>query len=151
MADIPIPSGPTNKEIIDLAYLGLGISDSMFGRTDEEYASGMTLLRAMMGEYPFNRLGYDFSDARPAEKSGISADWLTATGLALGERIGATIGKQLSSQFRKVKAETYSRLCAAVHTFAPVQYAEGTVAGSGKRFSRWGDPFFSGVIREEGA
>ena len=36
---LPIPTGPSNKAIIDRAYMALGLSDSMFGRTQEEYAS----------------------------------------------------------------------------------------------------------------
>ena len=100
MTTLPIPAGPLNKEIIDLAYTVLGVSDAMFGRTDEEYASAMTMLRAMMGEWPFDQLGFDTGDARVGSESGIEAKWLTAIGYSLATRIGSA-----AHHFRNVPGE----------------------------------------------
>lgn len=132
MSDIPIPSGPTNKELVDLAYLSLGMSDTMFGRTEEEYASGVSLLRAMMNEWPFDQLGYDFTTPRPSERSGIDAKWTQAVGLSLAERLAPAVGKALTAPAMTAKARSYSTLCAAVGNKSVVSYGRNTVAGAGQ-------------------
>lgn len=141
---LPIPGGLSNREIIETAYLAVGLSDAMFGRTAEELTSGMTLLRGMMGEWPFDQLDFDDSVASIEEESGIERKWLTAVGYSLGERIGATIGGgglKPGSQVTLRKA--YSRLCAA---FGPSQmdYANGTPRGAGAK-SSFDGPFFAEV------
>lgn len=143
---IPIPQGPTNKELIDFGYLVIGLNDSMFGRTDEEYGTGMVLLRAMMAEFPFDRLCYDFNSARPHERSGISHEWITAVGSALGERIAASLpGKALLPQYQALKARSFSTLCAAANCPPPQKWAHGTPAGAGQ----WpGGTTFMGNRRE---
>lgn len=134
MPVIPIPAGPTNKEIIDLAYLALGVSDAMFGRTDDEYASAMTQLRAMMEEYPFNKLGFDYREDNVSERSGIDARFKTAVGYSLAERISSTtVQKAMPSASMKIKADSYSRLCAAVNVTPTMRYAEGSPGGTGRR------------------
>ncbi|MEW9855926.1 hypothetical protein [Novosphingobium sp. M1R2S20] len=134
MTTIPIPSGPSNKEIIDLAYLALGVSDAMFGRTDDEYASAMTILRAMMGEYPFDQLGFDTYDDNVTERSGIDARWKTAVAYSLAERLSSTtVQKAMPSASMKTKADSYSRLCAFVNVAPTMRYADGTAGGSGRR------------------
>jgi len=135
MTDIPIPTGPTNKELVDLAYSGLAISDAMFGRTDEEYAGGVLLLRAMMSEWPFDQLGYDDSTARPSERSGIDRKWFQAVGMALAERIAPAIGKTMTREAVKVQARSYSRLCAGVAVVPSAQYGYSTPMGMGHRRS----------------
>ncbi len=136
MPAIPIPPGPTNKEIIDLAYVGLGLTDAFFGRTDDEYATAMTLLRAMMAEYPFDQIGYDTTDDNLAERSGIEPRWLTAVAYSLTERIvAATPTRQMPPTTFRQKSEAYSKLVASL----PVpkkRYAQGTPAGAGNR-SNW--------------
>ena len=134
MTTIPIPSGPTNKELIDLAYLALGVSDAMFGRTDDEYASAMTILRAMMSEYPFDQLGFDHTDDNPTERSGIDARHKTAVAYSLAERLSSTtVQKVMPPASMKVKADSHSRLCALMNMPPPMQYASGTGRGSGYR------------------
>ncbi len=135
MTEIPIPTGPTNKEIIDLAYLGLGLSDAMFGRTDDEYAGAMVLLRAMMGEYPFDQIGYDMTEARLDEKSNIAAKWLTAVAYSLTERLASATNKPVPANTAKVKANAFSRLCSGVNVTPAMTYAQGTPAGSGRRWN----------------
>ena len=136
MTEIPIPGGPTNREIIDLAYLNLGVSDNMFGRTPEEYASAAKQLRAMMGEHPFDQLGY-VNDEEPGlrieEESGIAQRWLSTVAASLAERIGPTIGKSLSSEARRVLRTQFPRLWSAVAAPVPVEYGDATFAGSGRR------------------
>lgn len=135
MTTIPIPDGPTNKEIIDLAYLGLGTTDAMFGRTDDEYASGMVLLRAMMAEYPFNGLGYDMAEARLNERSGIDYQWLTAVGYSLSERIAATTpGKAMLPTTMRQKAIAFSKMVAFVNVTPSMEYSQHTPAGAGNKF-----------------
>ena len=135
MSDIvlPIPGGPTNKEIIDHAYMSLGVSDSMFGRTDEEYAAALMLLRGMMGEWPFTALSFDDAVADVGEESGIERRWLSAVAYSLAERIGATIGKALVPQFARIKTRSFSELCAALGNQSRVQYARRTAAGAGSK------------------
>jgi hypothetical protein len=136
---LPIPGGPTNREIIDLAYLALGVSDNMFGQPPEAYASAARQLRAMMGEWPFNLLGYineEEPGLRVEEESGIAQSHLTAVAYALAEMIGAGIGKSLSAEARRLKNGSYSRLCSAVGRPPITKYGDVTFTGSGGR--RWG-------------
>ena len=136
---LPIPAGPTNKEIIDRAYLALGISDGMFGRSAEEYSSAYAMLKSMMTEWPFDQLGYineDGAGGRIEEESGIASKWLNAVALSLAEHIAASIGKTLAPETRKQKNIAYSRLCGAVHVPTPVEFGRGTALGSGWKRGR---------------
>lgn len=140
MTDIPIPGGPTNKDLIDLAYLALGVSDAMFGRTEEEYASAQKLLRAMMGEYPFDRINYDATNDHPSERSGIPFEYEQAVALCLAERLGPAISKSLTAEARARKARSFSMLCAAANVTPSLEYAQGTPSGAGNK-RRLGSPF----------
>lgn len=147
MTVLPIPGGPTNREIIDLAWLGIGVSDNMFGRTMEEYASSAKILRAMMGEWPFDQLGYireDEPGLRLEEESGIAQKWLSAVASCLAERIAASIGKSLSPEARRVKMTNYPRICSAVGAPTEVQFADATATGAGQRrsLSNYGQTYF---------
>ena len=142
MTTLPIPGGFSNKEAIDAAYLALGISDAMFGRTAEEYAAGMTLLRMMMKEWPFDQLGFDDSVATIGEESGVDRKWLTAVSYNLADRIGGTINKQIRPGSTAAKARAYSALCAAVGNQFTITFASGTARGSGHRNST-GSTYFS--------
>lgn len=133
---LPIPGGLANKEIVDLAYMALGLSDSMFGRTEEEYATGMIQLRAMMGEYPFDQLGFDSGDQTINGESNIERKWLTAVGYSLAQRVGNAIGKTLKPGAEGTRARSYSRLCSTVATITERGFAAGTPTGSGHRY--WG-------------
>lgn len=142
MPTIPISAGPTNKEIIDLAYLALGISDAMFGRTDDEYASAMIMLRAMMEEYPFDQLGFDYTEDNVTERSGIDAKWKTPVSYSLAERLTSnTVNKAMPAGSMKIKADSYSRLCAAVNVTPTMRYAQGTPAGAGHKLRWFGRTF----------
>lgn len=134
MTTLPIPGGFSNKEVIDAAYLALGLNDAMFGRTAEEYLSGLTLLRMMMGEWPYDQLGFDDAAATVGEESGVARKWLGAVSYALADRIGATIGKQVKPGTMKAAAQSFSKLCAAVGNKTSVGFASGTAQGSGHRY-----------------
>lgn len=143
MTEIPVPSGPTVKEIIDSAFSAMGTSDSMFGHTENEYRDGVLALNAMMSEWPFNLLGYIAEDAaglRLEEESGIDRQYQTAVAYTLAERMAPSFGKTLSIEARKTKNRTYSRLCSAVTPIPAAEYADNTVRGSGHR--RSGRTFF---------
>lgn len=145
MTTLPIPAGPTNREIIDLAWLGVGVSDNMFGRTEEEYAASAKILRAMMGEWPFDQLGYineGVAGLRLGEESGIAQKWLSAVASCLAERIAASIGKSLSPETRRVKMTNYPRLCSAVGAPSAVEFGDATFAGAGQRRYGYGRTYF---------
>lgn len=135
---LPIPAGPTNREIIDRAYRAMSISDAMFGRTLEEYAVGVEILSSMMLESPFDQLGYvQFSGGegnRVEEESGIDRKWLEAVGLMLAERLAPAIGKQLAPHSIRAMSRAYSQLCAAVVTIPAARYQDGTPRGAGARY-----------------
>lgn len=134
MVEIPIPSGPTIKEIIDQAFAAMGTSDAMFGRSENEYQDALVSLNAMMSEWPFDRLGYIIEDAaglRAEEESGIERRHQTAVAYSLAERMAPTFGKQLAAEARKIKNRSYSRMCADVSTIPALGFASGTVMGSG--------------------
>lgn len=147
MTTLPIPAGPANKELIDLAYLGIAISDAMFGRTPEEYASAGVLLRAMMAEWPYDTLGFiqeDGAGLRIEEESGIARAYAQAVALGLAERIAASIGKEMSGAAMKAKARSYSLLCGLVAVAPEADYADATFMGSGQR--RYRRTFFPGSV-----
>ena len=135
---LPIPAGPTNREIIDRAYRSLGVQDAMFGRTAEEYAVGVEILSSMMFEPPFDLLGYvqwaGGEGNRVEEESGIDRKWLEPVGLMLAERLAPVIGKTLSPHMLAAKNRAYSRLCATVVTVPDARYSDGTIRGAGARF-----------------
>lgn len=135
---LPIPSGPTNREIIDRAYRSMGVSDAMFGRTPEEYAVGVEILSSMMLESPFDLLGYVQLDGgegnRVEEESGIDRKYLEPVALMLAERLAPAIGKQLAPHVLAAKRRAYSLLCAAVVTIPDAKYQDGTPRGSGHRW-----------------
>lgn len=135
MTIIPIPSGPTNREIIDRAWQVVGVSDAMFGRTPEEYATGILALGGMMLEWPYDLLGFDIEDAaglRVEQESGIERKWLDAVAHGLAERIASAIGRPLPPLTMKTKAVLYSRLC-SLQTIPDYQRAPGTFYGAGQR------------------
>lgn len=142
-AILPVSGGLLNKEIIDHAYLSLGVSDAMFGRTDEEYAAGLSHLRALCGEYPYDQLGFDDAVATVAEESGIDRKWLTAVSTELGVRIGASIGKQLAPAFNRIYATSTSKLHAAVGNKSTVTLAPNQPWGAGRRGYGWRGPTFT--------
>lgn len=149
MTTLPIPSGPTNREIIDRAWQVVGTADAMFGRTPEEYASGVLVLGGMMLEWPYSLLGFDVEDAaglRVEQESGIERKWLDAVAHGLAERIAPMIGKTLSPHAMKTKAILYSRLC-ALEEIPAFKHAAGTIRGAGSRWTR--NPFFPVVTRDE--
>lgn len=151
MTTLPIPSGPTNREIIDRAYQLLGLSDSMFGRNEDEYASAMLTLGAVMEEWPYSELGFIVEDAaglRVEEESGISRQWLNAVALGLAENLGPMIGKALSREAVKLQARAYSRLCSHVAVIPQARYAEGTPKGAGHRRRFGEDTFFAPATEE---
>jgi hypothetical protein len=134
MTELPIPSGPTNREIIERAYQILGLSDSMFGRTPEELASAMLPLGGLMAQWPYDLLGFiveDVAGMRAEEESGISRAYLEPVAYGLAERLAPTIGKSMSREAMKAAAREYSRLCGAVATIAEANYADATFRGAG--------------------
>ena len=136
--EIPIPAGPTVKEILDLAFGAMGTSDVMFGRTENEYEEAAQSLNAMMAEWPFDQTGYIFEDAaglRIEEEGGIARSNMTAVAYTLAERLASSLGKSLSPEARKTKNRAYSRLCASVSTIPEAKHAPGTARGSGHRYA----------------
>ena len=152
---LPIPSGPTNREIIDRAYRSMGVSDAMFGRTPEEYAVGVEVLSSMMFESPFDLLGYVQLDGgegnRVEEESGIARKYLEPVALCLAERLAPAIGKTLAPHTLKAKNRAYSLMCASVVTIPDVKYQDGTPKGAGHRrgFNDGGNFFVSRGAEEE--
>lgn len=143
--ELPIPSGPTIKEIVDLAFSAVGSSDIMFGNTENEYADAVNSLNAMMSEYPFDQLGYVVEDAagvRLEEESGIARAYQVAVAYSLAERMAPGMGVSMSARALKTKNNAYSRLCAAVATIPEAEYSPGTPRGIGHRHAVRSSPFF---------
>lgn len=151
---LPIPSGPTNREIINRAYQAMGASARGFGLPAEEYADAVEVLSSMMLESPFDKLGYVQQDGgegnRVEEESGINRKYLEPVALMLAERIAPTIGKQLAPHTLAAKRRAYSLLCAAVIEIPDAKYQDGTPKGSGHRWNNWqGGTFFPNRKIEE--
>lgn len=134
MTELPIPSGPTNREIIDRAYQVLGQSGVMFGRTDEEYADAVITLGSMASTWPFNLLGFIVdteAGLRAEEESGISRAYFEGVAYSLAERMAPTHGKTLSPEARKIKNREYSTLCGVAQVATPAEFADATPRGAG--------------------
>ena len=134
MTALPIPSGPTNREIIDRAYQVLGQSAKMFGHTEEDYADAVLTLGSMMADWPFNQISFIVDDAaglRTEEESGIDRRWMDAVAYSLAERMAPTSGKTLSPEARKAKNRTYASLCGAVQVEQTAEFADATPRGAG--------------------
>jgi hypothetical protein len=134
---LPIPSGPTNREIIDRAYKAMGAGARGFGLPAEDYADAVDVLSSMMLESPFDLLGYVQQDGgegnRVEDESGIARKYLEPVALMLAERIAPTIGKTLAPHTLAAKRRAYSLLCAAVVTIPDAKYQDGTPRGLGHR------------------
>jgi len=143
---IPIPAGPTNREIIDRAYKAMGAGARGFGLPAEDYADAVEVLSGMMLESPFDLLGYVQQDGgegnRVEQESGIDRKYLEPVALMLAERIAPTIGKQLAPHTLAAKRRAYSLLCAAVVTIPDANYQDGTPKGAGHRQNNWGGSTF---------
>jgi hypothetical protein len=133
---LPIPAGPTNREIIDRAWSLLGTSDSLFGRTPEEYAGAMAALGPMMLEWPYDGLGFIYEDQdglRVEEESGIERKWMEAVAHGLARRIASSGGFALQPAVMKEGNRLYSRLC-ATYPAPRARFVQGTPAGAGNRW-----------------
>ena len=152
---LPIPSGPTNREIIDRAYQAMGIGTRAFGLASEDYADGMDLLASMMRESPFDLLGYVQEDGgegnRVENESGIDRKYLEPVALMLAERLAPLKGKQLAPHTLAAKRRAYSLLCASVVNIPDAKYQDGTPRGAGHRVQNGlgGGPFFPNRDVEE--
>lgn len=132
MTVIPVPPPPAKREILELAFQDCAQAGYMFGNTADEYAMAQRTMDAMMAEWPFNTLGYDFSTD---PMSGIAREFMTAVYTQLAARIAPGMGKELSSEQRRTRAKAFDRLCsvAGVNGLPEALYARNTPAGAGHR------------------
>lgn len=136
MTVLPIPTGPTNREIIDRAYQIIGVSDAMFERTPEEYASAILPLGSLMLEYPYNTLGYVYENEaglRVEEETGITRASLDTVAYGLAKRIAPTINKTLSAEASSEAARLYTLLLSTAAVVPSMPLGHATPSGAGNR------------------
>lgn len=129
-------TGPTKRQIIVAAFGDLGMADYEFGRTAEEIADALSRLNALMGEWPWDAIGYvqpSYGVGDPEEASGIPFASLNAVSSALAPRIAAMMGATMGPEATGNMARSRALQFAQVATIPTMPRQSGTIAGAGSR------------------
>jgi hypothetical protein len=113
-----------------------------FDRTPEEVAAALRALDAMMGEWPFDQLGYVFSvygAGNPEQPSGIEQWALNAVSLSLALKLAPGMGSAMSPDAKQALGRSMTLLTSKVSLVPSVAIPAGTVRGSG--FPHWWSPY----------
>lgn len=135
MTTLPLPTGPTNKQLIDRAYDMMGMSGEVFGRPVDEYTLGQRTLNAMMEEWPFNLMGYigaDYGDGDLEEKSGIASKYREGVSAELAMRLAPAKGKTLAPAMIRTLNRASAIVYADFSVPAQVEFPQGTISGNGR-------------------
>lgn len=133
------PTGPTKRQIVELAFGKITMPGHEFAKTADEIADALTHLNALMLEWPYNLLGYEQSDyalGSVAESSGISREALNGVAAALALRLAAAYGRPLSAEARADMASANGKLHSLVAAVPTMPLARDTPSGSGSRSGR---------------
>lgn len=128
--------GPPKRDLIEMAFEECGSAGYEFERTPEEVSSALRKLNAMMGEWPWNQLGYPlptYGLGLPEELSGIGPENVQAVALHLAMRIAPNMGATLPPETRAAMTRSFNMLCSR-YTTPPASYmASNTLRGMGHR------------------
>jgi hypothetical protein len=127
-------AGPPKRQIIELAFGDIGSAGYEFGRTPEEVSDALLRLNAMMREYPFSTLDFNFpayGNGLPDELSGIPPQWLSVVAAKLALRICPMMGASMSAEAKGNLSYGMAQLNAAAATIPSMPYERGTPRGAG--------------------
>lgn len=139
------PSTSTKRQIVEMAYEECSLAGYEFNLTPEEIFSGLRKLDAEMAEWRASSrdVGYNFPASFGGgdldDYSGIPDAAITGAAISLAMAIAPAMGKAMSAETRariSKSMATIRAMCA--RTPREQQWARGTVAGAGNRWSRYG-------------
>lgn len=130
------PSGPTKRQIIELGFGKITMPGYEFSKTADEIAEAMTVLSALMLEWPYNVLGFvqpTYGTGSADEASGISFEALNGVAAALALRLAAHFGRALPPAMAADLALSAGKLNALTATIPSMPKDKHTVRGAGVR------------------
>lgn len=148
---IPLPTGPTKRHLVELAYGNLGVAGYEFALTPEEVTDALSRLDALMYEWPYNKLGWVHrppGEGEPDEQSGIPDEVTNAVAAGLALRIAAPLGRDLPAASRANLAVAVSTLYAYTASIPRGQRETNTIAGAGSEHTLAG-PFLRETFETE--
>lgn len=144
MVTLTLSTGPPKRQIYELAFGDIGSAGYEFGRTPEEINDAALRLIALMREYPFSTLGFNFPDygvGSPEELSGIADEWLSVVAAKLALRICPMMGASMSPEAKANLASGMALLNASAATVPTMPYQHGTPRGAGAKWPQ--NPFIA--------
>lgn len=141
----------TKKQLIESGYGSIGLTKFTFSLTPEMLAEGLNMLDAMMAAWQVQkgiRIGYNLASDQGVssmdDASGIPDHAYEAVYLALGERLGGTIGKSLTPDKALLKTQAMDGLISwAMSNNIPEMQRIGTMPrGSGNKPQTGVGPIF---------
>jgi hypothetical protein len=128
--------GPPKRDLIEMAFEECGSAGYEFERTPEEVSAALRKLNAMMGEWPWNQLGYPiptYGIGLPEELSGIAPENVQAVALHLAMRIAPNMGASLSAETKAAMTRSFNLLASRYATPPTALIALNTPRGTGHR------------------
>lgn len=151
------PETTTKRTIIEMAFEECGMADYEFNTSNEEKASALRKLDALMALWAgpgFNLdLGYNFpaviGQGNYSDPAGVPDSTLEAVSAHLAARIAPTIGKSLSPETKTALNRSLNALRAQYAVIPNRRLPRGTIVGAGQKPRSVWSPFF-GVQQADG-
>lgn len=131
---IPLPSGPSKRRIVELAFGQLTMAGYEFGRTPEEVNDALDQLDALMYEWPYSKLGYIHKPAgegEPDELSNIPFETLTAVAAGLALSLAGAMGRTMPAEARARLSAATAKLYSYTASIPTMPVARNTPRGAG--------------------
>lgn len=123
------PGGVLKREIVDMAFGELGISDY----EPDEAVKALARLNALAKESPFDLCGYEqptYGAGLLTDESGVDPAYLSAWATELALRIAPSVGKAASTELKRNAASARRTLPISIPSMS---LARNTPRGSGAR------------------
>lgn len=143
MTVIPVSeTGIPKSDLISMAFEACRLSGYNFDRTPEESESTLRQLETMMKGWPWNALGYFYSN-NEADLCNLDDSVLEGVSNALALRVMTAKGKAIPESFRPVATQSINYVRSKAATVPHIGFAPGTIRGAGaKRGFHRNEPFF---------
>lgn len=143
---LDIPTGRTKREIVVLARNFCGISSAEFDLGPDELSEHILMLDVMMGDAPWNLLGYMPGEpSLPEDRSNLADADVSAVYMELGKRIALGLGAELTPARAAQAGKSYIDLISRYTTPPTQPWRAGTPRGAGNRYWGWGSYLYSGT------
>jgi hypothetical protein len=142
-----VPVGRTKREIVILARNFCGISSAEFDLGPDEMSEHILMLDVMMGDGPWNLLGYLAGQPSLAEdRSNLADADVSAVYMELGKRIALGMGVELTPARAGQAGKSFIDLTSRYTTPPTQPWRGGTPRGSGNRWGLgYGSYLYSGT------